>query len=318
MGRLFLALAFSVCLANAHGAAAQDYPVRPVRLVVGYAPGLTPDIVARLIAQSLSEQIDQQVIVENLPGAASNIGTEAVVHARADGYTLLVLTFANAVNATLYGDLNFNVARDIAPVVATFRSPAVMVVPPSFPAKTIPEFIAYAKAHPGKINYASAGYGTVNNIAGELFNATTGVDLVHVPYRGSYMPDLLGGQVQVTFAPIATVVEYVRAGKLRALAVTSATRSGALPEVPSMTEFLPGYEANVWHGIGAPKNTPPAIIDKLNRKINLVLADPKIKARFAELGGSAIGGSPTAFGKLLAEEINKWGEIIHMANIKRE
>jgi tripartite-type tricarboxylate transporter receptor subunit TctC len=318
MGKLFLALVFAACLAGADGAAAQDYPARPVRLVVGYAPGLTPDIVARLIAQTLSERLGQQVIVENRPGAGSNIGTEAVVRAPADGYTLLVLTFANAVNATLYGGLNFDVAHDIAPVAGTYRSPAVMVVPPSFPAKTLPEFIAYAKAHPGKINYASAGYGTVNNVAGELFNATAGVELVHVPYRGSYMPDLLGGQVQVTFAPIATVIEYVRAGKLRALAVTSAAHSDALPEVPSVAEFLPGYEANVWHGIGAPKNTSPAIVDRLNKEINAVLADPKIKARFAELGGSAIGGAPADFGNFIAEEVKKWGKVVRAANIKPE
>ena len=256
------------------------------------------------------------MIVENRPGAGSNIATEAVVRAPADGYTLLVLTFANAVNATLYGGLNFDLLRDIAPVGATFQSPAVMVVTPSFPAKTVPEFIAYARTHPGMVNYASAGYGTVNNVAGELFNAMAGVQLVHVPYRGSYMPDLLGGQVQVTFAPIATVIESIKAGKLRALAVTGATRSDALSGIPSMGEFLRGYEANVWHGIGAPKNTPTAIIERLNREISAVLVDPRTNARFAELGGSPIADSPTEFGALMGEEIKKWGKVIRMANIR--
>jgi tripartite-type tricarboxylate transporter receptor subunit TctC len=316
MKKLALALVFAASLGGVGASWAQDYPVRPVHLVVGFAPGLTPDIVARLIAQPLSERLGWQVIVENRPGAGSNVGTEEVVRAPADGYTLLVLTFANAVNATLYRALKFDVARDIVPVAATFRSPLLMVVTPSFPAKTIPEFIAYAKAHPGKIDYASAGYGTVNNVAGELFNTMAGTDLVHVPYRGSYMPDLLGGQVQVTLAPMATVIESVKAGKLRALAVTSAARSDALPDVPSLSEFLPGYEAIVWHGIGAPKNTPPAIVAKLNREINAVLTDPKLKERFAGLGGTAIGDSPSSFGTLVSDEIKKWGKVIRMANIK--
>lgn len=318
MTRLLVALAFAVSFGTAERAMAQDYPTRPVHLVVGFAPGLTPDIVARLIAQPLSDRLGQQVIVENRPGAGSNIGTETVVHAPADGYTLLVPTLANAVNATLYAGLHFDIAHDIAPVAATFHSPTVMVVAPSFPAKTLPEFIAYAKAHPGQVNYASAGYGTMNNIAGELFNATAGVQLVHVPYRASYMPDLLGGQVHVAFAPIATVIEYVKAGKLRALAVTSATRSDALPDAPAVADFLPGYEASVWHGIGAPKNTPPAIVDKLNRQINAVLAQPEMKARFADLGGSAIGGSATEFGTFISEEIKKWGNVVRVANIKPE
>jgi tripartite-type tricarboxylate transporter receptor subunit TctC len=311
-----LLLALVACLGIVNSAEAQDYPTRPVHLVVGYPAGLTPDIVARLIAQSLSERLGQQVIIDNRPGAGSNIGTEAVVRAPADGYTLLVLTFANAVNATLYNGLNFDLQRDIAPVVGTFRSPAVMVVAPSFPAKTVPEFIAYAKANPGKVNYASAGYGTVNNVAGEMFNAMAGVELVHVPYRGSYMPDLLGGQVQVTFAPIATVIEYIKAGKLRALAVTGATRSDALLGVPTMGEFLPGYEANLWHGIGAPRDTPREIVDKLNKVINDVLADPKINERFAVLGGTVLGGSPGDFGGLIADEIKKWAKVIRLANIK--
>jgi tripartite-type tricarboxylate transporter receptor subunit TctC len=318
MKRLLLAFAFAACLGNAHRVAAQDYPTRPVHLVVGYPAGLTPDIVARLIAQSLSARLGQQVIIDNRPGAGSNIGTEAVARAPADGYTLLVPTFANAVNATLYNGLNFDLVRDIAPVIGTFRSPAVLVVAPTFPARTVAELIAYAKANPGKVNYASAGYGTVNNVAGEMFNTMASVELVHIPYRGSYMPDLLGGQVQLTFAPIATVIEYIKAGKLHALAVTSATRSDALPDVPTVGEFLPGYEANVWHGIGAPKGTPPEIIDKLNKEINAVLADPNTKERFAELGGTVLGGSPVDFGKLVADEIKKWAKVIRLANIKPE
>jgi tripartite-type tricarboxylate transporter receptor subunit TctC len=229
-----------------------------------------------------------------------------------------VPTFANAVNATLYDGLNFDLVRDIAPVVGTFRSPTVLVVAPAFPAKTVPELIAFAKANPGKVNYASAGHGTVNNVAGEMFNAMAGVELVHIPYRGSYMPDLLGGQVQLTFAPIATVIEYIKGGKLRALAVTSATRSDALPDVPTVGEFLPGYEANVWHGIGAPKGAPPEIIDKLNKEINAVLADPNTKERFADLGGTGLGGSPADFGKLMADEIKKWAKVIRLSNIKPE
>lgn len=318
MRKSFLAFAFAAVLGCINSATAQVYPSRLVQLVVGYPAGLTPDIVARLIAQSLSERLGQQVIVDNRPGAGSNVGTEVVVRAPADGYMLLVLTFANAVNATLYKRLNFNIVSDIAPVVDTFQSPAVMVVTPSLSAKTVPELIAYAKANPGKINYASAGYGTLNNVAGEMFNTMAGVDLVHVPYRGSYMPDLLSGQVPVTFAPIATVIEYIKAGKLRALAVTGATRSNALPDVSTMGEFLPGYEVSVWHGIGVPKNTPIEIINKLNYEINAVLADPKIKERFAALGGTAIGGSPADFGKLIAAETAKWGKVIRAANINLE
>jgi tripartite-type tricarboxylate transporter receptor subunit TctC len=318
MRKLVLAFAFAAVLGSLTGAAAQVYPSRPVQLVVGYPAGLTPDIVARLIAQSLSGRLGQRVIVDNRPGAGSNVGTEAVVRAPPDGYTLAVLTFANAVNATLYKALQFDIVGDIAPVIGTFRSPTVMVVAPSFPAKAVPEFIAYAKANPGKINYASAGYGTVNNVAGEMFNTMARVNLVHIPYRGSYMPHLLGGQVQVTFAPIATVIEYIKAGKLRALAVTGTERSNALPGVPTLGEFLPGYEVSVWHGIGAPKNTPVEIINKLNNEINAVLADPKTKDRFAALGGTPIGGSSAEFGKLIAGETEKWGKVIRLANIKPE
>ena len=240
------------------------------------------------------------------------------MRAPADGYTLLVVTFANAANATLYRDLNFSIVHDIAPVVGTFRAPAVMVVTPSLPVKTVPEFIAYAKANPGKINYVSSGHGTVPNITGELLNMMAGIQMVHVPYRGSFLPDLLSGQVQATFVPLATVIGYVRSGKLRALAVTSATRSDELPDVPTLAEFLPGFEMYIWHGIGAPKDTPPDIIDKLNREINAVLADPKIRERFTDLGGTAIGGSPAEFGKLVADETEKWGKVIRAANIKPE
>jgi tripartite-type tricarboxylate transporter receptor subunit TctC len=315
---LHLTAVATVLAAASRFAWAQAYPSRPVHLVVGYPPGLTPDIVGRLIAQSLSERLGQPVIVDNRPGAGSNIGTEAVVRAPPDGYTLLVMTFANAVNATLYQGLNFDIVRDIAPVAGTFQSPLVMAVSRSVPAKTVPDFVAYAKANPGKINYASAGYGTVNNVAGELFNMTAAVKLVHVPYRGSYVPDLLGGQVQLSFAPIPSVIEFIRAGTLRGLAVTSATRSDALPDLPTVAEFVPGYEVNVWHGIGAPKDTAAEIVNKLNNEINAVLAAAKTKEQFANLGGSVIGGSPAAFGKFLADETEKWGKVIRTANIKPE
>jgi len=297
---------------------AQAYPSRPVHLIVGYPAGLAPDIVARLMAQSLSERLGQKFIVDNRPGAGSNIGSEVAIRAAPDGYTLLVMTFANAVNATLYKELNFDISRDVAPIAGTFQSPLVMAVNLSVPAKTVPEFIGYAKANPGKINYASAGYGTVNNVAGELFNMMAGVRLVHVPYRGSYVPDLMGGQVQLSFAPMPSVIEFIRAGKLRALAVTSATRSDALPNIPTVGEFVPNYEAIVWHGLGAPNNTPIEIIDMLNKEINTVLDDPKTKERFAELGGTVLTGSPANFGKLIAEEIKKWGNVIQSANIKLE
>ena len=312
------AVAFAAALGSINHAAAQDYPSRPVHLAVGYPAGLAPDLVARLIAQNLSARLGQPFIVDNRPGAGSNIATEAVVRAAADGYTLLAVTFANAINATLYPNLNFDIVHDIAPVIGTFRSPTVMTVTPSLPAKTVPEFIAYAKANPGKINYASSGHGTVPNVAGELFNALAGVKLVHVPYRGSFMSDLLSGQVQVTFVPMATTIGYVRAGKLRALAVTGATRWDALPDVPAMSEFLPGFDVNIWQGIGAPKGTPNDIVDKLNGEINAALADPKIKERFTDLGGTAIGGSPDDFGKLIAGEVEKWGKVVRSANIKPE
>jgi tripartite-type tricarboxylate transporter receptor subunit TctC len=299
-------------------ALALDYPTRPVRLVLGFPPGSATDIVARLIAQPLSERLAQQVIVDDRPGAGSNIGTEGVVRSTPDGYTLLAATVTNAVNETLYKDLTFDFAHDIAPVAATFRSPSVMVVTLSLPAKTLAEFIAYAKANPGKVNYASFGHGTAPNMAGELFKMLAGVDLVHVPYRGSFMPDLLSGQVQASFNPIALSIEQIKAGKLRALAVTGTARSDALPDVPTVAELVPGYEAYIWHGIGAPKDTPADIIEKLNTEINAALADPALKARFADLGGAAIGGSPADFGKLIAAEIQKWGKVVRAANLKPE
>jgi tripartite-type tricarboxylate transporter receptor subunit TctC len=315
---IYLAVGAAALPVLPRAACALDYPTRPVRIILGFPPGSATDIVARLIAQSLSERLGQQVIVDNRPGAGSNIGTEAVVRSPPDGYTLLAATVTNAVNATLYQDLNFDFVRDIAPVIGTFRSPNVMVVTQSLPTKTLAEFIAYAKANPGKINYASFGYGTAPNMAAELFKMMAGVDLVHVPYRNNYLPDLIAGQVQVAFNPIALSIAQIKAGKLRALAVTGTTRSDALPDVPTVAEFVPGYSAIIWHGIGAPKDTPADIIDKLNTEINAVLADPGLKARFADLGGTAIGGSPADFSKLIASEIEKWGKVVRAANIKPE
>ena len=288
-----------------------------------FAPGGGADIIARLIGQWLSERLGQPFIIENRPGAGSNIATEAVVHAPADGYTLLLVSPANAINATLYDKLNFNFIRDIAPVAGIIRVPNVMVVNPSVPAKTVPEFIAYAKANPGKLNMASAGIGTAPHVAGELFKMMAGVDMVHVPYRGDgpALTDLIGGQVQVMFAAMPSSIEYIRAGKLRALAVTTATRSEALPDIPTVGDFVPGYEASGWYGIGAPKNTPAEIIDKLNKEINAGLADPKIKARLADLGGTVLPGSPADFGKLIADETEKWAKVIkfagHQAGVTR-
>jgi tripartite-type tricarboxylate transporter receptor subunit TctC len=297
---------------------AQSYPTRPVRIVVGFPAGTAPDIVARLIAQSLSDRLGQQFIVDDRPGAASNIGTETVAHAPADGYALLVVTSTNTINATFYDNLNFDLTRDIAPVASTFRSANVLAVNPSVPATTLAEFIAYAKANPGKINYASAGNGTATNVAGELFKAMAGVDLVHVPYRASYFSDLLSGQVQAVFTPIATVIEYIRAGKLRALAVTGATRSDALPNVPTVGEFVPGYQAYIWDGIGAPKNTPAEIIGKLNNEINAVLSDSIMQTRLAGLGAEPMLMTPVEFGKFIGDEIEKWAKVVKFAGIKAE
>jgi len=320
--RRFLRLAASAAAVPfaPHLAKAQVYPSRSVRLVVGFPPGGPTDIAARPMGQWLSERLGQQFVIENRPGAGSNIGTEAVVRAPPDGYTLLLAYSANAINATLYDKLNFNFIRDIAPVAGISRETTVMVVNPSFPAKTVPEFVAFAKANSGKINFASGGHGTPPHVVGELFKMMAGVNLIHVPYRGGApaVTDLLGGQVQAMFASPSISIEHVRAGKLRALAVTTATRSQALPDVPTVGDFLSGFEASVWLGIGTPKNTPAEIIDKLNKEINAGLADPKIRARFADLGSTVLPGSPDDFGKLIAEETEKWAKVIRAANIKAE
>ena len=297
-------------------ARAQTYPSRPVRIIVGFRAGSATDIDARLIAQSLSMRLAQQFIVDNRPGAGSNISAETVVRASPDGDTLLAMTVTNAVNATLYQNLNFDIVRDIAPIAGTMRTANVLAVNPLVPAKTVPEFIAYAKANPAKINYASAGYGSAPNMAAELFKMMTDVNLVHVPYRGDFVSDLLGGQVQVAFIPIPSSIAYIRDGKLRALAVTSMARSAALPDIPAVAEYVPGYVANVWHGIGAPKNTPPDIVNKLNKEINAALATPKMKARFADLGAEPMPMTPADFGKLIIEEIEKWAKVIRFAAIK--
>jgi tripartite-type tricarboxylate transporter receptor subunit TctC len=297
---------------------AQAYPVRPVRLIIGYPPGSGPDINARLIGQWLSERLGQPFVIDNRPGAGSNIGTEAVVRAPADGYTLLIAASANASNATLYDKLDFNFIRDIAPVASFTRAPFVMEVHPSVPAKTVPEFIAYAKGNPGRINMASSGNGTVPHLAGELFKMMTGVDMVHVPYRGgtAALVDLLRGQVQVRFGSLTESIQYIKDGKLRALAVTTASRSEVLPDIPTVGEFLPGYDASAWTGVGAPRNTPAEIIEKLNREINAGLADPKLKARFTDQGLAAFVGSPADFGKFIVDETEKWAKVVRTANIK--
>ena len=295
---------------------AQTYPTRPVRIVVGFRAGSATDVDARLIAQSLSERLGQQFNVDNRPGAGSNIAAEEVVTAAPDGDMLLLMSVSNAVNATLYKKLNFDIVRDIAPVGATMRTANVLVVNPSVPAKTVPELIAHAKANPGKVNYASGGYGSAPNMAAELFKMMAGVDLVHVPYSSNPMPDLLSGEVQVFFSPLPATIGYVRDGKLRALAVTSATRSNALPDIPAIAEFVSGYVANVWHGIGAPRSTPAEIVSKLNKEINACLADPTMRQRYANLGAEPMPLTSDAFGKFLAEEIEKWAKVIKFANIK--
>jgi tripartite-type tricarboxylate transporter receptor subunit TctC len=300
---------------------AQSYPSRPVRIVVGFGPGSSPDIVARLIGQWLSERLGQPFIIDNKPGAGTNIATEVVVRSPADGYTLLWATTPNAINATFYDKLKFNFVVDIAPVVAVIRLPNVMLMSPSVPAKTVPEFIAYAKANPDKINMASAVVGGVDHVAGELFKMMSGISMVHVPYRGggaSLFADLLSGQVQVSFPATAASLGYIRAGRLHALAITTAMRSPALPGVPTVSEFVPGYEASAWHGVGAPKNTPAGIVARLNEEINAGLADPKIAAQLSALGGTAIAGSPSEFGKLIAEETEKWGKVITFAGIRAD
>jgi len=317
---LHLAAGAAVLPAVSRIARAQAYPTRPVRLIAPFAPGGGSDMTARLIGQWLSERLGQQFVIDNRPGAASNIATEAVVRASADGYTLLIVGSWNTINATLYDKLSFNFIRDIAPVASVIRDPYVMVVNPSVPAKSVPEFIAYAKDNPRKLNMASPGTGTGPHIGGELFKMMAGVDMVHVPYRGGgpVVTDLLGGQVQVSFASMPSSIQYIRAGKLRALAVTTATRSEALPDVPTVGEFVPGYEASTWYGVGAPKATPAEIIDKLNKEINAGLADPNIKARIADVGGTVLALSPADFGKFIAEETEKWGKVIRALNIKAD
>jgi len=315
---LHLAAGAAALPAVSRSAWAQAYPTRPVRLIVGAPAGGGFDITARLMGQWLSERLGQPFIIENRPGGGGNIATEAVVRATADGYTLLMGGAPNAINATLYDNLNFNFVRDIAPVASVARAPEVMLVNLSVPAKTIPEFIAYAKSKPGKTNMASAGKGTPSHLAGELFKMMTGVDMVHVAYRGGApaLIDLIGGQVQVLFVGTATAIDYIRSGKLRALAVTTATRSEALPDIPTVAEFVPGYEASAWYGVGAPKNTPSQIIDKLNDAINAGLADPTIKARLADLGCGPMPMTPAEFGKFIADETEKWAKVVEFSGAK--
>jgi tripartite-type tricarboxylate transporter receptor subunit TctC len=318
--RQFLHLAAGVATLPAVSriAMAQSYPSRPVRLIVGFAAGGINDILARLIGQWLSERLGQPFVVENRSGASGNIATEAVVNATADGYTLLLIGSSNTINVTLYGRLNFNFVRDITPVAGIIRAPLVMEVNPIFPAKTVPEFIAYAKANPGKINMGSGGNGTSVQMSGELFKMMTGINMVHVPYRGEgpALSDLVGGQVQVMFSNMPASLEFVRAGKLRALAVTTASRSEALPDLPTVGEFVPGYEASGIGGVGAPRGTPAEIVDKLNREINAALTDPKMKVRFADLGAMALVGSSGEFGKLIADEIEKWAKVVKFSGAK--
>jgi tripartite-type tricarboxylate transporter receptor subunit TctC len=318
--REFLQLAAGAAAFSAvsPGARAQAYPTRPVRLIIGYPPGGSADITARLTGQWLSERLGQPVVIESRPGAATNLATEAVVRAPPDGYTLLLVAPANAINATLYDKLNFDSLRDLAPVAGIIRFPNVVVVNPSLPIKTIPELIAYAKANPGKLNMASSGNGSTIHMSGELFKMITGINMVHVPYRGGApaLTDLISGQVHVMFDNIPTSAEHVRAGRLRGLAVTSAARSDVLPELPTVADFVPGYEASAWYGLGAPKGTPAEIVEKVNKEINAILADATPKARFAELGASLLPGSPADFGKLLADETEKWGKVVKFAGVK--
>jgi tripartite-type tricarboxylate transporter receptor subunit TctC len=317
--RRFLQLAASAAFPAFCGMArAQAYPARPVRIFVGFPAGGGADVVARLIGQRLSERLGKPFIIENRPGAATNIATEAVVRSPADGYTLLLVFTANAINATLYDKLAFNFIADITPIAGIADTALVMQVNPSFPAKTVPEFIAYAKANPGKINMASGSHGALGHVSGELFKAMTGVDLVHVPFRGdpAAITALLAGDVQVHFAGVVSAIANIKAGKLHALAATTATRSQSLPDVPALSEFLPGYQSSAWFGIGAPKHTPAEIVQTLNKEINLALADPKIRAQLIGLGGTVLGGPPGNFGKLIADETEKWAKVIKFADIK--
>jgi tripartite-type tricarboxylate transporter receptor subunit TctC len=315
---LHLAAGAAALPAASRIARAQAYPSRPARIVVPFAAGGATDIIARLIGQWLSERLGQQFVIENRPGAGSNIGTEVVVNAPPDGYTLLLVGASSAINATLYEKLSFNFLRDIAPVSGIISIPFIMAVNPSFPAKTVSEFIAYARANPGKVNMASGGNGTAGHLSGELFKMMAGINMVHVPYRGEApaLTDMLGGQVQAMFGTMPASIEYVRAGKLRPLAVTSARRSELLPDLPTVGDFVPGYETSAWQGIGAPKSTPTEIIEKLNKEINAGLADPKIKTRVADMGGTVLAGSPADFGKLIADETEKWGKVVKFSGAK--
>ena len=317
---LHLAVGAAALSALSRIARAQAYPSRPIRWVVGFVPGGATDIIARLMGQWLSERLGQSVVIENRPGAGSNIATEVVVNAPPDGYTLLLVGPSHAVNATLYPKLNYNFIRDIAPIASISREPLVMVVNPSVPAKTVPEFIAYAKANPGKLNMASSGIGTSVHVGGELFKMMTSINMLHVPYRGAApaITDLIGGRVQVMFATLPSSIEYIKAGNLRALAVTTARRTPALPDLPIVADVLPGYEASAMYGVGAPHNTPVEIVDKLNKEINAGLADPRMQARLADLGGTVLPGTPADFAKLIAEETQKWAKVVKFSGAKPE
>ena len=315
---LQLAAGAAVLPAVSNAARAETWPARPIRLIIGYTPGGSADLTARLMGQWLSERLGQPFVIENRPGGGTNIATEAVVRAAPDGYTLLLVAPANAINATLYDKLNFNFLRDIEPVAGIIRFPNVVAVNPSLPVQTIPELIAYAKANPGKLNMASSGNGSTIHMSGELFKMMTGIDMVHVPYRGGApaLTDLISGQVQVMFDNIPTCAEHVKSGKLRGLAITSTTRSEVLPDLPPVADFLPGYEASAWYGFGAPKGTPPEIIARLNKETNAVLADATARKRFADLGAFLLPGSAADFGKLLADETEKWGKVVKFAGAK--
>jgi tripartite-type tricarboxylate transporter receptor subunit TctC len=316
---LHLAAGAAALAAVSPMARALTYPTRPVRMIIGFPAGGSPDIVARLVGHWLSERLGQQFVIENRPGAAGNIGTEVAVRAPPDGYTILLAGSANATSAALYNRLNFDFIRDIVPVAGIMRVPNVMVVNPSLPVKTVAEFIAYAKANPGKVNFASSGNGSTLHLAGELFKVMTGVNMVHVPYRGgapAAVTDMLGGQVQVMFDNMTNSIEHIRAGKLRALAVTTATRWAGLPDIPTVGDFVPGFEVSAWYGVGVPRNTPADIVETLNKEINAALADPNMKARLSDLGGTVLPGSPADFGKLIADETEKWAKVIRAANIK--
>jgi len=315
---LHLAAGAAALPAVSRVARAQAYPSRSVRIIVPFPAGQATDTIARLMGQSLSERLGQPFVIENRTGAGGNIGAESVVRAAPDGYTLLLVGVSNAMNATLYKKLNFNFIREIAPVASIGGVPYVMVINPSVPAKTVPEFIAHAKANPGKVNMGSSGSGSVSHVFGERFKIMTGINLVHVPYRGGYVPDLLSGQVQVVFGTISSCIQYIRGGMLRALAVTTATRSDVLPDIPTLAEFVPGYEASQWYGVGAPKDTSAEVIYKLNNEINAIAADPLIKARLADLGVDPMSMTSAAFGKFIADETEKWGNVIRALNIKAE